>query len=192
MAEDKPYHHGDLQHALVQAALETIREKGVAALTLRGVGARLGVSRTALYRHFQDKDALLANVALAGFRLLRDALAGTTDLNDMAVAYVDFAIANPSHYRAMFGTAVGEWCDYPELQTAGNEAFGVLVDAIAQGQAARQIQPGDPIRFAQVTWSLVHGIAMLTIDGKLELKGPPGIARFAAESLWNGISVLPS
>ena len=188
MAVNKPYHHGDLHRALVRAALETIREEGVAALTLRGVGARVGVSRTALYRHFQHKDALLANLALTGFELLHAALAGIANLNDMAVAYVDFAIANQSHYRVMFTTAVGAWCAYPELETAGNSAFGVLVDAIVQGQAKGEIRPGDPRQLAQVMWSLVHGIAMLTIDGKLELKGPTDIARLAAQSLWNGIA----
>src|SRR5687768_7465252 len=65
------YHHGDLQHALKQAALRRIQTHGVQALTLRAVGEDLGVSRTALYRHFQDKSALLASVASEGFRLLR-------------------------------------------------------------------------------------------------------------------------
>src|SRR5688572_4433622 len=65
------YHHGDLRHALLQAALHTIQDQGVEALTLRGVGQKLGVSRTALYRHFADKSALLAAVAREGFRTLR-------------------------------------------------------------------------------------------------------------------------
>src|SRR5215831_17121958 len=73
------YHHGDLERSLVEAALVTIQEEGVEALTLRGVGARLGVSRTALYRHFEDKTALLARVALEGFRLFREALQTAVD-----------------------------------------------------------------------------------------------------------------
>ncbi len=69
------YHHGDLERALVETAVQMIQEEGVQALTLRGVGARLGVSRTALYRHFDDKQALLARVASEGFRRFHDALA---------------------------------------------------------------------------------------------------------------------
>src|SRR5947208_3269250 len=65
------YHHGDLERSLVDAAVRTIQEEGMAALTLRGVGARLRVSRTALYRHFADKSALLARVAAEGFAKLR-------------------------------------------------------------------------------------------------------------------------
>src|SRR5690242_7159210 len=68
------YHHGDLSHALLQEAVRTIQKDGVGALTLRGVGERLGVSRSALYRHYADKQALLAAVAGEGFRLLRAAL----------------------------------------------------------------------------------------------------------------------
>ena len=69
------YHHGDLERALVDAAVGMIREQGVQAFTLRSVGARVGVSRTALYRHFDDKAALLARVASEGFRRLHAALA---------------------------------------------------------------------------------------------------------------------
>ena len=70
------YHHGDLRRAMVHEAVRTIQAEGAAALTLRGVGARLGVSRTALYRHFADKQALLDEVAAEGFRMLRAALRG--------------------------------------------------------------------------------------------------------------------
>src|SRR5262245_18784471 len=68
------YHHGDLRRALVEQALRTIQSEGVRGLTLRGVGETLGVSRTALYRHFKDKRALLAEVAREGFRTFRQEL----------------------------------------------------------------------------------------------------------------------
>src|SRR3982751_2670167 len=108
---NRPYHHGNLRGALLQEALSTIRAEGVEALTLREIGARLGVSRTALYRHFADKGALLAAVATEGFRTLREQLtsawvagAGDRDAFDaMGIAYIRFAIDNPSHYRVMFG-----------------------------------------------------------------------------------------
>ena len=108
------YHHGDLRRALLQAAVRTIRSHGIDGLTLRGVGSALGVSRTALYRHFTDKAALLAAVAAEGFRMLREELrrawerrrARTRGFEAMGVAYVRFAVAHPSHYRVMFGADI--------------------------------------------------------------------------------------
>src|SRR3954463_12839413 len=107
MAKKRAYHHGDLRRALLEEAVRIIAKKGVDALTLRSVGARLGVSRTALYRHFADKSALLAAVASEGFRMLRIQLLAAWDshgrngaaFEEMGTAYVRFAVANPSHYR---------------------------------------------------------------------------------------------
>src|SRR6188472_3799943 len=108
---DRPYHHGNLRRGLLDEALATIRKDGVEGLTLREIGARLGVSRTALYRHFADKRALLTAVATEGFRTLRQELVsawesggrGDAAFRSMGVAYVRFAVTNSSHYRVMFG-----------------------------------------------------------------------------------------
>src|SRR5688572_30965197 len=105
------YHHGDLRRALVEEAVRTIQTHGVETLTLRTVGERLGVSRTALYRHFADKPALLAAVGREGFRMLRLTLTEAWEQNGrgrdgfeaMGIAYVRFAVDHPSHYRVMFG-----------------------------------------------------------------------------------------
>src|SRR5688572_3879770 len=110
----RPYHHGNLRRALLDQALATIHAEGVNGLTLREIGARLGVSRTALYRHFADKRALLTAVATEGFRTLRHELVkawedggrGGAAFQAMGVAYIRFADANPSHYRVMFGSFV--------------------------------------------------------------------------------------
>src|SRR5580765_6019172 len=98
----RPYHHGNLRRALLDEALTTIRKHGVEGLTLREIGARVGVSRTALYRHFADKRALLAAVATEGFRTLRQQLVaaweeggrGRVAFDSMGVAYVGFAAGN--------------------------------------------------------------------------------------------------
>src|SRR6266852_147708 len=128
------YHHGDLERALVDAAVVMIREEGVQAFTLRSVGARVGVSRTALYRHFDDKAALLARVASEGFRrlhaALRKAVAAASPqradpLQAMAAAYVHFAAANPSHYQTMFGRFLTDWRRYPDLIAHGDAAFNI-------------------------------------------------------------------
>src|SRR6516225_7533047 len=107
----KPDHHGDLRRALLDEALRTIQTHGVEHLTLRTVGERLGVSRSALYRHFADKQSLLATVGKEGFRKLRQITAdawersgrGRKGFEAMARAYVQFAVAHPSYYRVMFG-----------------------------------------------------------------------------------------
>ena len=167
------YHHGDLRRSLIEAAAAIIEGDGVDALTLRGVGERVGVSRTALYRHFADKTSLLAAVALAGFEMLhRDleatmtvARAGGADpLAALAEAYVDFGTRHSPHYRTMFGPAVTDRHRYPALAATGQAAFGLLVAEITSAQRVGRVKPGDPIRLAQVFWSTVHGIVMLGGD----------------------------
>src|SRR5690606_33488128 len=114
------------------AAIRTIRKRGVDALTLRDIGTQLGVSRTAIYRHFEDKSALLARVALEGFRMFRQALEAARDdaqarkaepIEEMGVAYVAFALANESHYRTMLGGVFEADNRYPELSKEGGAAF---------------------------------------------------------------------
>ncbi len=192
------YHHGDLERALLDAALRTIREDGVRGLTLRGVGARLGVSRTALYRHFDDKTALLARVAAEGFRLLHEALTraiataaaeGTDTLQGMARAYVHFALTNQSHYQTMFGGFLTDWSRYPDLIQHGEAAFTVLVETIRDAQHRGRIVPGDPIELAEITWSLTHGIATLGAARQLERTsiGVEGLAVLGCRFLEHGL-----
>jgi AcrR family transcriptional regulator len=171
------YHHGDLRRALLLEAVRTIQAEGAAALTLRGVGDRLGVSRTALYRHFADKQALLDEVAAEGFRMLRAALreawapGGRRGFDAMGQAYVRFAVAHPSHYRVMFGglaarhEATGGERDAEVDDRA--DAFQVLVDAIVAEQGAGRFHRDDPQALALYIWAMVHGVAMLALDGLL-------------------------
>jgi AcrR family transcriptional regulator len=168
------YHHGDLRRALLQAAVRTIHRHGVAGLTLRGVGSTLGVSRTALYRHFTDKAALLAAVAAEGFRTLRAQTArawedgghGLRGFEAMGVAYVHFAITHPSHYRVMFGADISNVGD-AEFADEGAGAFHVLVDALDELQQQDLARRDDTQQMALFVWSTVHGVAMLAIDGRL-------------------------
>jgi AcrR family transcriptional regulator len=192
------YHHGDLRRALVREAVHTIQAKGVDALTLRAVGQKLGVSRTALYRHFADKSALLAAVAGEGFRLLRLQLVeaweqggrGVQAFEAMGAAYVRFAVANPSHYRVMFGGFVHDSATDPELAQEGAGAFQALVDALVALQRSGSVRRDEPLQLARFIWAVVHGIAMLTIDGRL---GPPAadsdeLVRYALGRLRTGIA----
>jgi AcrR family transcriptional regulator len=170
------YHHGDLERSLVEAALATIREEGVQALTLRGVGARLGVSRTALYRHFDDKQALLARVAAEGFKRFHEALSTavaraaakrTNPMPAMAAAYMRFALSNPSHYQTMFSGVLTDWHRYPDLVRHAEGAFGVLLETIRSEQHEKRMGPGNPLDLAEITWALSHGLATLGLAGQL-------------------------
>ena len=188
------YHHGDLSRALLQEALRTIEKEGVAALTLRAVGEKLGVSRTALYRHFTDKSALLEAVATEGFRTLRLQLeerwrtlgGGRKGFEAMGAAYVRFAVAHPSHYRVMFGGFVRGAAPDAELAKEGAGAFQALVDAIVAQQKEGRLRNDNPLALAQYIWANVHGIAMLAIDG--QLKQPiEEVIQFANERMRTGI-----
>ena len=185
------YHHGDLPRALLQEAVRIIQKGGVGALTLRTVGERLGVSRTALYRHFADKSALLAAVASEGFRTLRDRTREAWDehgrLEPMGMAYVRFAVDHPSHYRVMFGGYVTGAAPDSELAREGGAAFNVLVDAIVALQQKGVLRPDHPLALAQYIWATVHGIAMLAIDG--QLKQPiDEVVSFGLQRMRTGIS----
>jgi AcrR family transcriptional regulator len=192
------YHHGDLRRALVQAAVRTIQAKGVDALTLRAVGQKLGVSRTALYRHFTDKSALLAAVAGEGFRTLRVQLVeawehggrGLEAFEAMGAAYVRFAVANPSYYRVMFGGFVHDSTTDPELAREGAGAFQALVDALVALQQNGLMRQDEPLQMARFIWAVVHGVAMLTIDGRLGLRAveTDELVRYALTRLRTGVA----
>jgi AcrR family transcriptional regulator len=188
------YHHGNLRRALIDQALATIDAEGVGRLTLREIGTRLGVSRTALYRHFSDKRELLSAVATEGFRLLRHELIaaweargrGPAGFQAMGMAYVQFATRHPSHYRVMFGGFLGpKGCD-PELAVEAEAAFRALVDALVTLQQDGIVYNDDPVAMARFVWAVVHGLAMLTIDGQLR-EPLPEVMRYASQRLAEGI-----
>lgn len=190
------YHHGNLRRALLDEALATIRAEGVEGLTLREIGARLGVSRTALYRHFADKQALLTAVATEGFRMLREQLVaawqeggrGRAASQAMGVAYVRFAVANPSHYRVMFSRFVDPEPQEAELAAEAGGAFQALLDAVVALQGEGLVRGDDPVLVARFVWAVVHGVAMLAIDGQLpEPGGVEELTRYALERLGTGI-----
>ena len=181
------YHHGQLRTALVTAALNLLADDGVDAVSLRAVARRCGVSAMAPYRHYPDKEALLAAVAVQGFDGLRDVLRAADDaattgqaLVAQAVAYVRYALDNPALFRLMFGPKrLGV---HPELAEAGTAAYGVLAARVAA------VTPADADRDARALgcWSLVHGLASLFLDGRISDKtgAPDGdVTRRVAEAM---------
>jgi len=190
------YHHGDLRRALLDEGLRTIQHDGVEALTLRTIALRLGVSRTALYRHFADKRALLSAVATEGFRLLTARLTeawgsgGVRGFNAMGAAYIRFAMANPAHYRVMFGGFVDEGPRDEDLMRESTAAFQALVDAIVALQKEGAVRKDDPQQLAQFIWAAVHGVSMLIVDGQLAHQGAriDDLIQFAVERINTGVA----
>jgi len=160
---------------LLRAAGQLLEREGIDAVTLRAVGARAGVSRTAPYRHFADKEALLSAVAAADLYRLRDALAAAADgardalarLEAMTQAYVRFALAEPEHYRLMFGGAQHKR-EHADMQQAGKAALEVLVGAVAHAQQAGALPGTEPLPLAALLWSTGHGAVDLTLGGYTE------------------------
>ena len=192
----KPYHHGDLRRALLDEALRTIQAHGVEHLTLRTVGERLGVSRSALYRHFADKQSLLATVGKEGFRKLRQAIAdawegsarGRPGFETMGKAYVQFAMAHPSHYRVMFGKFIESASKDDQFVAEARAAFQVLVDVLIELQRAGGVRNDDPAQMARFVWAVVHGTAMLIIDGQVpEAAHPEELAQYSVERIYASI-----
>jgi AcrR family transcriptional regulator len=172
--ERRRYHHGNLREALIEAALDLIREKGPAGFTFAEAARAAGVSPAAPYRHFRDRDALLANVARRGFEAFTQALARAWDegrptpreaFNRLGAAYLAFAREEPAYFSAMFESGL-PLSDYPEVRAEGDRAFAVLRGAC---EAVIATLPKDrrppPLMMALHIWSLSHGIAALFARG---------------------------
>ncbi len=195
------YHHGDLRRALIDTALAMVTEEGAWNFTLREVARRAGVSHAAPYNHFEEKSALLAEVAALGFdsltqtmeaaarrhpRSARQAFAGIAD------AYVRFGVDHPAHYRLMFGAELAEKARYPALQTASDDAFAVLTGVLERGQSSGQVRREAVRDQALAAWSLVHGLTTLLIDRRVTFLGVSAgdaerHARHAGMALFDGL-----
>jgi AcrR family transcriptional regulator len=195
----RTYHHGNLRRSLLDEALVTIRDEGVGAVTLREIGARLGVSRTALYRHFADKRALLAAVATEGFRMLREQLREAWEMgrdpaafDAMGNAYVRFAVDNPAHYRVMFGGYLETKAEGSELSQEAAGAFQSLADALAELQGRGLVRGDELVLMARFVWAVVHGVALLCIDtGVRKAEEIHELVNYAVERIHTGIDRLP-
>ncbi len=195
------YHHGDLRRALIDTALAMVTEEGAWNFTLREVARRAGVSHAAPYNHFEDKSALLAEVAALGFQSLREALEAAAReqprsarqaLACVGAAYVRFGVEHPAHYRLMFGTELADKERYPALQEASDAAFGVLTGVLERGQASGQVRRDTVRDQALAAWSLVHGLTTLLIDQRASFLGASTReaerhARVAGMALFEGL-----
>jgi len=198
----KPYHHGDLRNALIQAGLELLAEGGVQELDLRKVARRAGVSHAAPYRHFADKQALIAAINEEGFHLLAERIRSTLrevsdepveQLLGVALTYVRFAKENPWLMREMFSGITIERETFESLHTASKSVYRLYAEVIRRGQERGKIVDGDPTALAGVLWSVLHGLAMLIIENQMRpyADGPEGterVTRYTIEVLYGGFA----
>lgn len=171
------YHHGDLRVALIAAAVEMITQQGLESITMRSLSEWIGVSRTAAYRHFENKEALLTATAIAGFDQFGLALHTARNnksldeiarFKEMGKAYLEFAIQNPAYYQLMFGNTIIQQSD--ALSASGSSAYNELLSMIKTLQEKALIAPSEPHVKAIYIWALMHGLASLTINNKLQQK----------------------
>jgi len=192
------YHHGDLRNALIRATLELIPETGVRQLSLREVARRAGVSHGASYRHFQDKEALLAAVAEQGFNELASTLRAAAQsaaadpiakLQAAGVAYVEFGMSHPQHLQVMFGGAIADLDAHPALQLATETAHNelrVVVAEILRGSASHSGVNEEVVGAA--AWSIVHGLTVLLADGQLRSVDGKSLAAAVTTLFCDGLA----
>ena len=187
---DHPYHHGALRRVLLDAALAAISEDGPAALNLRALARRIGVSHAAPAHHFADKTALLTAIAVEGYDLLAKGLRAAEERTghylEMGVAYVHFAVTHPAHFAVMYRPELYH-ADDPAVVTARAEAAKLLYGPV------RRLS-GDPsvntLQVGVAAWALVHGLAMLYLGGNLPSQlgdDPDQIAREIGAYLFRAL-----
>ena len=198
MKKAKPYHHGNLREALLRAAIRLIAEVGPTVFTLREVARRAGVSHNAPYRHFRDKDDLMTAVATEGYRELTEAMERAARGQDRAIdrlkhaglAYIEFALRRPEHFTVMFDAPL-PGPTHQESNEAAKEAFSMLVDLVRVAQQSSELAGDDPLEYAYLAWTMVHGVAKLAITGRLPYRTKPGLWKFALFVIAQSLPARP-
>jgi AcrR family transcriptional regulator len=169
------YHHKNLKNELIDAGVELISKKGIDSLSLRSLAKQLGVSHTAIYRHFKNKESLVLQIIEHGYTLLHTSLEKAVKESDNIIEqfilsgryYLKFAIDYPNYYNVMFGKYINK-SDYSEnLREKSMKPFNLIADIIYKAQQAGYIKKIDHRKAAFVVWSLVHGTANLIITQKI-------------------------
>jgi AcrR family transcriptional regulator len=174
-APRRTYHHGDLRAALIRAALALIADHGVKGFALSDAARLAGVSVAAPYRHFKDKEALLAEIAAEGFTMFRDALALASQnsqgdkleaLEEMGVAYVAFALQHSSHFKVMWEGGISKE-KYAVVRQPADQAFVLLQQGVLD--LLPKAKPDRQQALVSAAWSLVHGYATLTLEHEMDV-----------------------
>ena len=158
----KNYHHGNLKEELISCACAMCERDGYTKLSIRSLAKESNVSQTAPYRHFKTKEDLYAAVSRRGFNKLSKAIHVDVDkkvtkkqIVDMAIKYIEFGLKNANTYDLMFGTAVGNFAEYPELLESANSSYENFRASFSQ----LANDSDEVIAFKCITlWSMVHGL----------------------------------
>jgi AcrR family transcriptional regulator len=174
------YHHGDLRSALIEAALEMLATRSPDSLSLRELAKRAGVSQAAPYRHFKDKEALLAAISEQAFELkLRYLIEGMESAKGdpletyfaCGLSYFRMGMRHPQHFKLMFRDASRPRDEHPDLARVACSTFTLVSNMVRRCQSAGLMGPGDPYQKAMQCWAVVHGFTSLHVAGHLEWLG---------------------
>jgi AcrR family transcriptional regulator len=170
------YHHGDLKNALISAGIEILAEDGENGLSLRKVAGRAGVSHSAPYAHFADKQALIAAISTEGYRRLYEKLIAVTQtypgdplcqLVETAWVYTRFAMDDTAHFKITFSGIIEKEKDYPEFVEMSKRSFSVVEAIVKTCQEAGVLEAGPTDAVAVSVWSMVHGFVSLLLENQI-------------------------
>lgn len=172
----KKYHHGNLKNALIKAGIEILSKEGVNGLSLRKVARKAGVSHSAPYAHFPDKQWLIAAISTEGFNQLYAELDAAISahvknpkrqLLEGARAYVQFAMTHTDTFKIMFSGILEKEKEYPAFVEISHKTFERVVDVVRACQAVHVLGPGSTEIIAVSIWGQVHGIVSLALEGQI-------------------------
>ena len=176
MPKKKSYHHGDLKNALIKAGVEILAKDGVSGLSLRKVALKAGVSHTAPYSHFADKQALIAAISTEGFRQLYEKVSMVAEANkeqpsmqlvEVAWSYVQFAMDDPGLFKVMFSGVLEKEKEYPEFVAESQRNFQLLKMIVEANQASGRLRSGSSELAVLSAWGIIHGFVMLLLEGQI-------------------------
>ncbi len=172
----KKYHHGDLKNALIKAGVEILSKEGIDGLSLRKVAQRAGVSHSAPYSHFPDKQSLIAAISTEGFNQLYAELDAAVlaypknpkkQLQQGALAYLQFALNNIDTFKIMFSGVLEKEKEYPAFVEISHKTFRRVVDVVKACQDAGFLRSTSSEMMAVAVWGQVHGIVSLALEGQI-------------------------
>jgi AcrR family transcriptional regulator len=176
MTKKKNYHHGDLKNALIEAGADILSKDGVSGLSLRKVAQKAGVSHTAPYAHFADKQALIAAISTEGYKKLHGQIAQVAEqyrsdplrrLVEASWAYVQFALDEPDHFKVTLSGMIEKEQNYPAFVETAKQTFSLVVEIVTQCQQTGILRQGAPDLTAVSVWALIHGFVTLLLENQI-------------------------